>query len=253
MCWSLISILVILRAGKSGGTYCSWWQGLFNNPDKSKLGGWGWSRRSRRAKFSQHSLGARREKLSWTCKVPNTMIRKKDTDHMVITALVLREWSKAEVPATPTSQTRCPVFLISHTYLKVSLVLQDILTIPTSPSLPSRTSGNPTDPSSAPPSLNPQTQLNWIRSDQNVVWPWSFLIMIVVENIFLEDDSSQKSAIHSSVSCYIFNIIYKYIFSVRTPVGNAVRLGSANVQGPATSSQASLTKTFSMITCHKKI
>ena len=207
MCWSLISILVILRAGKSGGTYCSWWQGLFNNPDKSKLGGWGGSRRSRRAKFSQHSLGARREKLPRTCKVPNTMIRKKDTDHMMITALVLREWSKAEVPATPTSQTRCHVFLTfpKYSYLKLSLVLQDFLMIPTSPSLPSRTSGNPTDPSSAPPSLNPQTQLNWIRSDQldymNVVWAWSFLIIIVVENMFLEDDSTQKSAIPSSFNC----------------------------------------------------
>ena len=75
-----------------------------------------------------------------------------------------------------------------YTYLKLILVLQDFLMILTSPSLPSRTSGSPTDPSSAPPSLNPQTQLNWIRSDQldymNVVWPWSFLIMIVVENMF---------------------------------------------------------------------
>ena len=54
-----------------------------------------------------------------TCKVPNTMIRKKDTDHMIITALVLREWSKVEVPATPTSQTRCRVFRISPKYTHI--------------------------------------------------------------------------------------------------------------------------------------
>ena len=30
--------------------------------------------------------------------------------------------------------------------------------------------------------------------------------------MFLEDDSSQKSPIPSSFSCYFFDIIYKYIF-----------------------------------------
>ena len=171
-------------------SFLLYWEWLLNNPDKWKLGGWGGSRRSGRAKLSQHSLCARREKLPRTCQVLNTMIRKKDKDHMMITtALVWREWSKAEVPATPTSQTRCRVFLMSpkYSYLKLILVLQDFLMILTSPSLPFRTSGSPTDPSSVPPSLNPQTQLNWIRSDQldymNVVWPWSFLIISVVENM----------------------------------------------------------------------
>ena len=186
-----------------------WWQWLLNNPNQSKLGGWGGSRRSRRAKFSQHSLSARREKLPRTCKVLNTMIREKDTDHMIITALVLREWSKVEVPATPTSQTR---WCVPHLF-EVNFGPPGLLDDPiTSPSLPYRTSGSPTDPNSAPPSLNPQTQLNWIRSDQlgymNEVWPWSFLIIIVVENMFLEDDSSQKSAMPSIFSCYISNIIY---------------------------------------------
>ena len=169
-----------------------------------------------------------------TCKVLNTMIRKKDTDHMMmITALVWREWSKVEVPATPTSQTRCRVFLTSpkYSYLKLILVLQDFLMILTSPSLPSRTSGSPTDPSSAPPSLNPQTQLNWIRSDQlgymNEVWPWSFLIIIVVENMFLEDDSSQLSAMPSSFSCYISNII-----KLTTPLILLDMLFSTNLSTP---------------------
>ena len=116
---------------------------------------------------------------------------------MITTALVWREWSKVEVPATPTSQTRCVPHLSEvYTYLKLILVLQDFLMILTSPSVPSRTSGSPTDPSSAPPSLNPQTQLNWIRSDQldymNVVWPWSFLIISVVENMLFRRWSITK-------------------------------------------------------------
>ena len=106
-------------------------------------------------------------------------------DHSSGLARVVQGGSTSD--SDESDQVPCvPHFSEVYIYPKLILVLQDFLMIPTSPSLPSRTSGNPTDPSSAPPSLNPQTQLNWIRSDQLdymiVVWPWSFLI-IMAENM----------------------------------------------------------------------